>query len=193
MPTTDLTPGPTPGPTPYPTPSPTPQPTNDPIPSPTPNPTPQPTTNKTYTQPKDWQVSVISNNNTNKKKKQQKKATLPKMKTRTPPKTTHMPTIIGEEPNPPTCNICIADLTPILICTDNPNNIIKNVSHTTSTVNMNVIADKSYTEKSNNYYVNIDYDILRTEYEGTIVFEDNTSAPTTIVQIIPTRLLSNTC
>merc|ERR1712238_560731 len=34
-------------------------------------------------------------------------------------------------------------------------------------------------EKSNNYYDNIDHEILRNE-ESTIVFEDNSLAPTTV-------------
>ena len=44
-------------------------------------------------------------------------------------------------------------------------------------------------EKSNNYYDNIDNEILRTEYEDTIVFEDNSSAPTTIRIDIPNNIL----
>ena len=125
----------------------------------------------------------------NKKKKQQKKATPPKMKTKTPPTMTHMQTIIKEEPNPPTRNICIADLTPILICTNNPNDIIKNVSHTTSAVKVNVIADESYTEKRNNCYDNIDNKILRTEYEDIILFEDNSLALTTLCTDNPNDII----
>ena len=45
---------------------------------------------------------------------------------------------------------------------------------------MNVIADKSYTEKSNTYDDNIDNEILCTEYEDIIVFEDNSLTPTTV-------------
>jgi len=46
-----------------------------------------------------------------------------------------------------------------------------------------IIEDKSNHDKftaSNNYYDSIDNEILRTEYEGTIVFEANPSAPTTV-------------
>ena len=60
-----------------------------------------------HRQSNDWPVSIISNNNTNNnnknKKKKQKKATL---------KMTHMPAIIEEEPNSPTTNNWIDDLTP---------------------------------------------------------------------------------
>ena len=86
--------------------------------------------------------------------KKQKKAT--QSKTRTPPKTTHMPTIIEEESNPPTPNnICTNDsLAPTTICTDNLNNIIEevsNIKYTTTNNNtptVNIIADELYTEKS---------------------------------------------
>ena len=56
-----------------------------------------------------------------------------------------------------------------------------NNSNTTSTVNLNITKDKSYTEKSNNYYEDIDNEILQTECEDTIVFEDCEDAeePTT--------------
>eukprot|EP00751_Fragilariopsis_kerguelensis_P002952 CAMPEP_0170809312 /NCGR_PEP_ID=MMETSP0733-20121128/33953_1 /TAXON_ID=186038 /ORGANISM="Fragilariopsis kerguelensis, Strain L26-C5" /LENGTH=808 /DNA_ID=CAMNT_0011164985 /DNA_START=53 /DNA_END=2479 /DNA_ORIENTATION=+ len=47
-----------------------------------------------------------------------------------------------------------------------------NNSNITSTVNVNIIDDDSYIEKSNNFYDNIDNEILQTEYDGTIVFED---------------------
>ena len=39
------------------------------------------------------------------------------------------------------------------------------------TMNVNIIEDESYTEKSNIYYANIDNEIVQTEYRGTIVFE----------------------
>ena len=38
-----------------------------------------------------------------------------------------------------------------------------NNSNTTSTVNLNITKDKSYTEKSNNYYEDIDNEILQNE------------------------------
>ena len=86
-----------------------------------------------------------------------------------PPKTARMSANIEEEPNPLAPNIDDSSA-PTTICTDNPNNIIKEVSNNNSTVN--IIEDKLYTEKSNNYYDNIDNKILRTAYEGIIVFED---------------------
>ena len=60
---------------------------------------------------------------------------------------------------------------PTIICTDNPNDIIKKVSNNTFIVSVNIIKDKSSTGKSNNYYDNIDNKILQSEYEGTIMFE----------------------
>ena len=94
---------------------------------------------------------------------------------------THMPTIIKDESNPPTRNSCPTGMPSIIICTDNPNNIIKKVSPKTFTVNVNIFKDESYTEQSNNCYDNIDNEIQQTEYEGTIVFEDCEDAeePTT--------------
>ena len=59
-----------------------------------------------------------------------------------------MPTIIKDESNPPTRNSCPTGMPSIIICTDNPNNIIEKVSNNTSTVNVNIIEDESYTEKS---------------------------------------------
>ena len=44
---------------------------------------------------------------------------------------------------------------PTILCTDNPNNIIEKVSPNTSTVNVNIIDDKSYTEQSNSLTIMI--------------------------------------
>ena len=70
---------------------------------------------------------------------------------------------------------------PTILCKDNPNDIIEKVSPNISTANVNIIDDESYTEQSNKYYDNIDNEILQTDYEGTIVFEDCEDAeePTT--------------
>ena len=67
--------------------------------------------------------------------------------------------------------MCIANMPPTIIGTDNPNDIIEKGSNNTSTVNVNIIKDESYTGKSNNYYDKIDNKILQTEYEGTIMYE----------------------
>ena len=66
-----------------------------------------------------------------------------------------MPTIIEEETNLPTPNICIDDSSaPITICTDNPNNVIQKVLNTkyittnNNTHTVNIIEHELYTEKS---------------------------------------------
>jgi len=95
---------------------------------------------------------------------------------------THIPAIIEEEeeeeeevPIPPSmCDITdefttrtIHDSTTTIDLATTTNN-----SNITSTVNVNIIDDDPYPEKSNNLYDNIDNEILQTEYDGTIVFED---------------------
>ena len=68
-------------------------------------------------------------------------------------------------------------------------------------VNVNIIKDDSYTEKCNNYYDNIDDEILQTEYEGTLVFEEDslaltsvrtTNANDTIIRDVSTTVQVNT-
>ena len=56
--------------------------------------------------------------------------------------------------------------------------------HTTDTTNTNKVIETpilSPPPTRNNYYDNIDHEILQNEYEGTIVFEADPSAPTTTV------------
>ena len=47
------------------------------------------------------------------------------------------------------------------------------------------------TPTSNNYYNNIDNEILQTEYEGTIGFEDDSSAPTTVRTDNPNNVIED--
>jgi len=83
--------------------------------------------------------------------------------------TTHMPTMIEEEPNPP-----VIDNITTVHTTD--------TVHTIDTTETNKVIKTpilSPTPASNNYYDNIDNKILRNE-ESTIVFEDDSSATTTV-------------
>jgi len=59
----------------------------------------------------------------------------------------------------------------------------------TTNTNTNIKTPSLQNTTSNNYYDNIDNEILRTEYEGTIVFEDNSLAPTTVRTDIPNNII----
>ena len=83
--------------------------------------------------------------------------------------TTYMPTMSEEEPTPPVDNIRI-DAADTLIHTDTPNTTIEEAEDLERIV-----------PTSNNYYDNIDHEILQNKYEGTIVFEVDPLAPTNTV------------
>ena len=66
-----------------------------------------------------------------------------------------------------------------------------NTVYTTDTTNTNKVINTpilSPIPTSNNYYDYIDNEILQTEYEGTIVFEDDYLAPTTICTDNPNNI-----
>ena len=65
---------------------------------------------------------------------------------------------------------------------NNPSIVTKSWPKTINTTDTNKVIKTPIfpTPTSNNCYYNIDNEILQTEYEGTIVFEDDPSAPTTI-------------
>ena len=66
-----------------------------------------------------------------------------------------------------------------------------NNSNTISTMNVNIIEDESYIEKSNNYYDDIDNEIFRTEYESTIVFDDSVDTEPCTKNVTTTTSNSN--
>ena len=58
-------------------------------------------------------------------------------------------------------------------------------------MNVNIIEDESYIEKSNNYYDDIDNEIFRTEYESTIVFDDSVDTEPCTKNVTTTTSNSN--